>query len=264
MNLYLSTIRATIKAFPAVVPHLAGRARWVSWIEYAPSHSLRYLEDGVVSYYKSPYSQFSAETKTYDYYLRELSRMVQNVYEGSLGGEFIDIMASLIYGQLQQAYQQAWSDEGDESEFPQYLSDSFEDMYLNQFDFVDAYYRAIIDAKVDNTPIDPLLQRATMWAGQWDTAYRQAVELIRLESGGNLQWKKGDTEKGCSTCAALDGIIMSAREWQELDVHPRGYPNNKLECEGGGPGNNCDCTLEPTTQRRSAGAYGRVIDIVSK
>jgi hypothetical protein len=57
---------------------------------------------------------------------------------------------------------------------------------------------------------------------------------------------------------------MSAREWQELDVHPRGYPNPGLECQGGGPANHCDCTLEPTDGRRSPKAYNTVLNIVSK
>jgi len=101
-----------------------------------------------------------------------------------------------------------------------------------------------------------------MWAQQWTTSYRKAVELIRLQGGGNLMWQKGETEKGCSTCANLDGIVMSAKEWAELGVHPRGYPNSKLQCEGGGPVNNCDCELVPTDQRRSAGAYGKVEEII--
>lgn len=265
-NLYLSTIRQLIKAFPAVVPHLTGRARWILHMDttmkdvrgpYADMAHWHLGEDGEGLTIDFAY-------KTYDYFLRQLEGLVRGVYENNLGGSFIDVMANLISGQLTQAYEQAWQTEGDESEFPDYLTASLEDMILNQYEHVDQYFRDIVDARIDNTPIDPLLQRAAMWAGQWDTAYRQAVELIRLESGGNLQWQKGETERGCSTCAALDGIIMSAREWQELDVHPRGYPNNKLECEGGGPGNNCDCTLEPTTQRRSAGAYGRVVDIVNK
>jgi len=254
MNLYFATIRQAIKLFPDIVPHLKGKARWVAFGPYG-LNNISIVLDGktIISHYK-----------TYEYYLSELSRMVTNVYAGNLGGEFIDLLAALIYGQLDQAYRLAWKDEGGDSEFPSYLQDSFEDMYLSQFDFVDQYYRDIVDARVDETPIDPLLARAVLWAQQWETAYKQAVELIHLESGGNLTWRKGDTERGCSTCAALDGITMSAREWQELDVHPRGYPNNKLECQGGGPANFCDCELEPTDKRRSPDAYARVIDIVSK
>lgn len=267
MNLYLSAVRQTIKAFPAVVPHLKGRARWIaSAFGGVPVVEWGVLNPDSIGIMKPTDKIYNVRLgyKTVDFFQSTLERMVRNVYSGDLGGEFIDIMANLISGQLTQAYEQAWEDEGTEGELPTYLLTSLEDMILGQYDFVDTYYRAIVDAKVDDTPIDPLLSRAADWAHQWDVAYKQAVQLIRLDSGGNLQWVKGETEKGCNTCASLDGIIMSAKEWEELDVHPRGYPNNKLECGGGGPVNNCDCELVPTEQRRSPRAYDTVLNIVSR
>jgi len=238
MTLTVETIRAIGKLYPAIIPHLTGRARWMAFTR--------------------------GEFKTVEYYERELTRMIRNVYNGDLGGEFIDIMANLVSGQLTQAFDQAWQDSGQEGQLPDFLTSALEDMILQQYDHVDQFYRDIVDARIDETSIDPLLSRAPMWAGQWDTAYKQAEQLINIENGGNLVWRKGETEHGCQTCADLDGIVMSAREWDELDVHPRGYPNDKLECQGGGPANNCDCTLEPTEQRRSPKAYETVMNIVSK
>lgn len=201
--------------------------------------------------------------KTYDYMQKVIEGLVSGVYNNLVGGQFVDSMANLISGQLTQAYQQAYIDEGFTGfTLPDYLASSLETMILNQYDFVDQYFRDIVDARIDGTPIDPLLARASMWANQYNAAYREAVRLIQLEGGGNFEWKKGATEKGCRTCAALDGFIMSAREWNQLDLHPRGYPNPKLECQGGGPANNCDCTLSPTTKRRSPNAYGRIEEIL--
>jgi hypothetical protein len=233
----LQIARAAIEAVPEVIPFLSNRARYML---YKPT-----------------------EYKTYDFMRQAIEGLVNGVYYGNIGGQFIDTMANIISGQLSQAYRQAYEDEGFTDLFlPDYLTESLEAMILNQFDFVDGYYRAIVDARVDGTPVAPLLARASLWANQWDVAYKEAVQLIRLKSGGNLEWKKGATEKGCRTCAALDGIIMSAQEWQALDLHPRGYPNSKLECEGGGPVNNCDCELVPTDKRRSPGGYGRVEEIL--
>lgn len=232
----MSYLREVIKLFPDVIPHLSGRARWIAY--------------DAIGY------------KTYDYMLKQVTRLVRSVYSGNLRGEFIDLMANLISGQLTQAYEQAWTDEGYTGALPDYLTESLEAMILGQYEHVDGFYRAIIDAALDSTPIDPLLLRADMWATQWDNAYKEAVQLINLNSGGNLEWIKGATEHGCATCAALDGIVMSAKEWELIDVHPRGYPNSKLDCEGGGPVNNCDCTLSPTDKRRTAGAYGRVEEMM--
>jgi hypothetical protein len=204
-----------------------------------------------------------AAYKSFEYMLKQIEGLVRGVYNGNIGGQFIDTMANLISGQLTQAYNQAFEDEGFTDEaLPEYLTSSLEEMILGQYKHVDQYYRDIVDARVDGTPLEPLLSRAQMWANQWNTAYQKAVELIRLEGGGNLEWVKGATEKGCKTCADLDGFVMSAKEWQALDLHPRGYPNPKLECGGGGPANNCDCELVPTDKRRSPNAYGRIEEIL--
>jgi len=253
MNLYISTIRQTIRLFPAVVPHLKGRARWAAFTRPNRSGGMMFANgDG---YY------WDIENKTYDYFLFTLTNLIESVYRNDLGGEFIDITAALIYGQLDQAYRLAWKDEGDDGEFPQYLQDSFEDMYLNQFDFVDAFYRAIVDARIDQTPIDPLLARAALWANRYNEAYNQAVLLIKADNGENLEWVYGDDiEEHCPECAALNGIVARGSDWQSLNVHPQNAPNDKLSCQGW----RCGCTLEPTDKRRSPKAMDSIIAIVSK
>lgn len=237
-SITIRTVRAAVKAYPTLLPHLTGRARWVV------------LAQG-------------GEYKTYDYFLKQIERLVRSVYNNNLGGEFIDIMANLISGQIYQAVNQAWLDSGMDGELPEYLTSLADNIIINQYSYVDQYYRDIVGARLDKTPIDPLLSRATLWANQWNTAYREAMQAINIENGGNLVWRKGNTEHGCQTCADLDGIVMSAREWEELDVHPRGYPNPKLECNGGGPAGYCDCELVPTDQRRSPNAFETVMNIVT-
>lgn len=233
----IEILRNAVKLAPTVKPLLSNKARFML---YAPE-----------------------AYKTYDYMQKVIEGLVSGVYNNLVGGQFVDSMANLISGQLTQAYQQAYIDEGFTGfTLPDYLASSLETMILNQYDFVDQYFRDIVDARIDGTPIDPLLARASMWANQYNAAYKEAQRLIQMEGGGNFEWIKGATEKGCRTCAALDGIVMSAREWNQLDLHPRGYPNPKLECQGGGPANNCDCTLSPTTKRRSPNAYGRIEEIL--
>ena len=234
-------IRTVIKHIPGLVPFLSERALYIAFNGEEPP-----------------------EVKTVEYYLAQMKGLIRAVYNNILGGEFIDIMANLISGQLRQAYELAWMEAGTGGAMPDYLEQSLQQMILGQYEYVDGFYREIVDARVDGTPVELLLQRAQAWAHQWEVAYREALQLIHLDTGGNMMWVKGNTEQGCSTCAALNGIVMSAKEWEELDVHPRGYPNPKLECEGGGPVNNCDCELSPTEQRRSPQAYQTVLNIVTK
>jgi hypothetical protein len=238
-NLMPSTIRAIVARVPAVVPYLKGRARWIV---------------------AKP-----AEFKTYDYFLQQVERMVTRVYNDQLGGEFIDIMANLISGQLTQAFRQAWQDEEMDGDLPGYLTGELERMILSEYEHVDQYYRDIVDARLDGTPITPLLVRAGMWANRYDDAYNRAVALITAENGGNMVWRRGATEQSCEICSRLNGIVARASEWDALNVRPQNPPNPILAKENGGCGGwQCDCSLEPTDKRRSPKAYNMIMNIVSR
>ncbi len=227
-----SYLRLAILAVPRVRPFLSAKARFLGYQ--------------------------TAAYKTYDYMLKQIEGLVRGVYGGNVGGEFIDTMANLISGQLTDAYEVAWKNEGDEGEFPEYLNAPLEGEILNQYDYVDDFYRAIVDARVDNTPIDPLLIRAGLWANAYNTAYENATSLIILAMGGKEEWVLGATEVHCPECEALNGIVARASEWEALNVRPKNPPNNKLTCEGW----RCDCERRPTDKRRSPNAYGRIEEIM--
>ncbi len=220
--------REAVRIIPNLREHLSARSRWLL---YEPT-----------------------EYKTYDYMLAAITGLVRGVYSGLVGGAFIDTMANLISGQLTQAYQQAFEDEGfTDFALPEYLAMSLEAAILTQYDYVDGFYRDIVDARVDQTSIDPLLTRAGMWANRWTESYNEAVRLITVENGGRLMWQYGEAEH-CETCRALNGIVAFAKEWDMLGVKPQNAPNNLIECGGW----NCQCALVTTDKRRSPGAYGRI------
>ena len=102
----IKVIRDAVHVVPQVLPHLSDRARWTL---YKP-----------------------VEYKTFDYMLKQIESLVKGVYSGNVGGQFVDSMANLISGQLTQAYQQAYEDEGYEGELPEYLTASLEAMILGQ------------------------------------------------------------------------------------------------------------------------------------
>lgn len=198
--------------------------------------------------------------KTYDYFLQVVANLIQSVYEGALGGEFVNIMRNLVLGQISQAYEQAWRDDGNDTIPPEYLRDASQAAVLAQYEFIEPFYRNIVDARVDQTPIEPLLTRAPLWANRYTEAYNTARALIAEKTGGKLQWKLGRTEKHCVTCFGLNGLVAYAYEWSELDVKPQNAPNPILECEGW----RCDCELTPTDRRRSPKVYDTILNVVSK
>lgn len=205
---------------------------------------------------KARYMLYTPEPyKTYEYFLQQIERNVTALHNGYIGGEFIDLLANLISGQLLDAYQRALEDQGfTDFMLPDYLQASYQDMVANQYGFVDQFFRDIVDARLNGTSIDPLLVRAQLWAGQWNTAYENATSLITLAGGGNEEWLLGATEVHCAVCANLNGLVMRASEWEALDVRPKNPPNDKLNCGGW----RCDCERRQTTKRRSPNAYGRV------
>ena len=227
----LKAIREAVKLVPQVRPHLSDKARF--------------------------YMYETVAYKTYDYMLKQIEGLVRGVYSGDVGGAFIDTMANLISGQFTQAFEQAWKDEEGRGELPDYLASALESAILNQYDYVDQYYRDIVDARVDKTPIDPLLFRATLWAQRWTESYNEAIRLIALENGGNMVWTLGATEAHCPECAAFDGIVARASEWDALGIRPQNAPNSAISCGGW----QCDCSLTPTDKRRTAGAYGKLEEI---
>ena len=204
----------------------------------------------------------SADTKdalkSYDYFLSNIEGLVRGLYSGNVGGEFIDTFANLISGQLLDAYEKAWFDEGFTEALPDYLQESYQATVSNQYGFVDQFYRDIVDAQIDKTSIEPLMVRAQLWAQRWKESYNEAVRLIAVKNGSRLIWVEGDTMDKCAVCLALDGIVAFASEWDILGVKPQNAPNDKLTCGGW----KCECKLTETEKRRSPNAYGRIEEIL--
>jgi hypothetical protein len=202
---------------------------------------------------------FSGEfLKTYNYMLRVIEGLVRGVYSGTVGGQFVDALGNLIVGQITQAFRQAYEDEGYTDFFPpEYLENEMQaeiQKHAN-FDFVYQYYKDIVDARVDGTPIEPLIARAALWAARYNEAYNTAVAVIARENGGKLIWQLGATEQHCESCAGLNGIVAFASEWDLAGVKPQSAPNDALECGGW----RCDCSLTTTDKRRTRGAFDRIM-----
>lgn len=241
-DLLLMSIRAAAKAVPAVVPHLQGRARWLAlYWTFVP-----------------------IEAKTYDYYLRNLERLIKDVYRNDIGGEFIDIMANLVQGQITRAYGEAWKDSGNEGALPDYLQENLDNVILAEYDHVDQFYKDIVDARLAESGTDALMARAELWANRYNDAYNMALLEIRAtdeaETGNaqNMAWALGSTENHCDICSILNGVVASATVWKEAGIFPQSgqdgvLPNPALvphaDNQEGCGGWKCDCGLSDTDEK---------------
>jgi len=97
--------------------------------------------------------------------------------------------------------------------------------------------------------------RADTWANRYPDVVNQAT--IHFGGKTRLVWRLGQTEEHCTTCAALNGLVAYAEEWEQSGLHPQGPPNDLLECGGW----KCDCSLETTDKRRSPRAMDTLINI---
>lgn len=205
-------------------------------------------------------------TKTYNYFLSTILRLVRAVYKGRMGLEFILTMENLVSSQLGRAYKQAWKEEGTDEGFPDYLQADLDAKVAEQHTFISGYYHDIVDAKIREAPIDPLLSRAELWAQRFNEAYNNALSLIHLNNGEKEVWILGDTEHHCWICSSLNGIVAYASEWDELGVKPQHAPNEILSrtrgVEKGCGGWRCDCRREATDRRRSPNAKDRIQRII--
>jgi len=90
---------------------------------------------------------------------------------------------------------------------------------------------------------DKLRNRLALWvftaAGLWSAGkiYGQAEQTA--------VWRLGNTEEHCTTCLALDGVVLTKQEWQQLRYRPQA---RNLACGGW----RCDCELQDT-DRESIG-----------
>lgn len=192
--------------------------------------------------------------KTYTYYLRTISSYVRELYNGGSEGAFIDGMAELIPAQLTRAWNEGMRENGLDpvDDMIDEWADKLEDLILNEYDYVDNFAADITAAAAAASGVDALLSRAEMWANRYNDVLNISILTTKEQK---LKWILGATEEHCNTCSALNGIVAFASEWDLSGVHPQGAPNAALECGGW----RCDCSLQPTSERHTRGAWDRIM-----
>ena len=243
MNLQTSLIRQSVALFPAAVHHLHGWPRYIARMKDT---------------YPEP------AQKTEGAMARQIYSRCRELYSGEIDrGEFLDAMADIVQEQLTRAFRAALRDNGLDPDLVNQdgegFKDELEDTILHEYDFVDNLAADVEQAAADGADVGQFQARADLWAARYPDAYNQAQAIISEQMGGKLKWVFGDTEH-CATCEALNGIVLYAREWEELGVHPQQPPNELLECGGW----RCQCRIEPTDQRRSPRGFETVMNIVNK
>jgi hypothetical protein len=204
--------------------------------------------------------------KTEDYYARVLIRGVRDVYYGrATEDDLLTTMARLLDEQMRRAWNEGMraNDLDPQQDMTEEWEAQLQAIIDDEFSHVEQFIADVAQARDDKSSITPLLSRAEMWASRYVDVVNQAI-IATAGAKDRLVWRLGATEEHCDICASLNGIVAYATEWQELNVRPQNPPNPALSKENGGCGGwRCDCSLEPTEQRRSPDAYTTIMNIVT-
>lgn len=201
-----------------------------------------------------------ANAKSADYFAHVMLTMVSSFYRGYMDLlEFVFVFGDLISGQMRRA----WYEGMEENQLtPMDMTDEWEAILQEIIDgeksYIVDFADAIEAARLAGNPIEPLMARTELWLNRYLDVVNQA-KLETAEPKDKLVWRLGATEQHCSTCVALNGIVASASEWEEVGFHPQGPENGMLECRGW----RCDCSLDPTDERRTYDRMNRLYAIAT-
>jgi len=188
--------------------------------------------------------------KTVGHYERVLKEAVHDLYNGVIDDRtFIDNLLNLIDGQLTRAWNEGMrnNDLDPQRDMTPEWEEALENLKLNELDYVDDFADEIIRAAKAGDPIDPFLDRSTLWANRYNEVVNTSMITTRPED--RFAWRLGATEEHCATCATLNGVVATGQEWQESGYHPQEPPNGMLECGGW----RCDCRFEYTEEPATEG-----------
>ena len=195
--------------------------------------------------------------KTLDYFLRVFNTWVNDLFTGEVTeAEFVDRLADLIDQQLNRAWNEGMRLNGLDpltAMTPEFQA-MLQDIIANEYMYVDQFADDIASGKYT---LEQMQARAELWSNRYNDVVNRAA-LETADDKDKLIWNLGATEAHCTTCSALNGVVLRASEWAALGVHPQSPPNGKLECGGW----KCDCSLTPTDQRRTRDGYGKVEEIL--
>jgi hypothetical protein len=194
---------------------------------------------------------------TYD---RQLWKYCLALYRTGDGGTFLNQFIAAISNQITRAWNEGAREVGVE---PEEMTDTdkaeLKAVIDSEYDHVLDLGEAIIMSR--NGTMEEFRQQFRPRVDLWVARYNDAANRAKVYFGGRqrLVWTLGATEEHCETCAALNGIVAFADEWEQSGIRPQSPPNEILACGGW----QCDCSLELTDKRRSPDALGRLMDIAT-
>lgn len=188
------------------------------------------------------------ERKTLEQYTRQLRQYARDYYTEKIDDTaFLDKMIGSIEGQINRAWNEGMRSNGldPERDKDADMRDKIAEIVRGEQDHITNLSDLINSQREKDAGMDAINARVELWARRYTDVVNQA-KLATGEDNQLLEWVYGDTQH-CDTCAALNGAVLTAKEWLESDYHPQQPPNEALECGGW----KCKCKLQKTKKKRT-------------
>lgn len=181
-------------------------------------------------------------------YYTALRGAVYGMWNGTLTlPDFKDAVEAIIGRGLVLAYYRGAAEFGVK---PDELTESeTAEMYQyirGQSDYVVGWGQSIQEGnKASGALLNSHYSRLDMWANR----YYEVFNMARLSVGGDVKmgWTTDPSKKSCNDCLYYNGKVKRASMWKELGIAPQ---SKALGCKGF----DCGCSLDPTTERATAGS----------
>lgn len=193
-----------------------------------------------------------AAYKTYTYYNRSIVGFVGSLFTDKISvDEFERVMRNLIFNQLFAAWREGMAENGldPKKDMTKEMVKIVSDIASDEEKALPGFASDIIAARTTGSA-DAILARAGLWSNRYNDVVNEA-KLFTAPAGQMFEWIYGDTEH-CDTCAALNGTVASAVDWESSGYKPQSPPNDKLDCGGW----RCRCKLTPTDKKPTPGGIG--------
>lgn len=185
--------------------------------------------------------------KSYSDYRSQIRSFVASFWGGTSSAyDFVDNMSYAITRYFTEAWENVEQIYGINSDERTEASQTRLNLAINtEISYLSGFADAIAaGSKANGGALQPLLDRAELWAKGYD----RTTQLAQIVVGGDVKlvWRLGKTEKHCDDCLQYADKVYYRSQWEEAGVRPQ---FEGLQCAGF----NCDCSLEPTTQRKTRG-----------
>lgn len=185
--------------------------------------------------------------KSFDDYRRSLRALTRGYWAGDIGAfDFLDGMTSAVTRHFEQAWEEVEKQYGITVDERTTDSQSRLDLAINtEVSYISGFMQAIAENnKTSGGALQPLLDRAELWAYGWDRTIQLAQIVVAPDI--KMRWDYGDTVEHCDDCSQYEGKIFFKSQWEAAGAIPQ---SNNLACSG----IQCDCRLTPTTERKTRG-----------